>query len=166
MRLRDPYGGDARRGRVLPPGPADRADLLHARRPSERGKSLVIEEFAAEVTRHYEAVMELAELIYRSLFVKLDLVARRVPYGVWKGRLYERDVAPTRDINFHSGRCYSRVWFENQPGAECPLRHRCGVSARAVSEQPLLRSRRRTLPRSLGFGKGAGDVLHTVPGKR
>lgn len=53
--------------------------------------------------------------------------------GVYKGRMYERMVAPEAAISFSSGRCWSRAWFETEEAYECPLREQCGAYERPVT---------------------------------
>jgi hypothetical protein len=97
-------------------------------------RALVIEDICAELSRLYTSVFDLAERVYGYLFTQLDPVTRRIVCGFYRGRLYERDVAPAPDLSFDSGTCRSLTWFEKEPGYECPLRGECGAYARAVAE--------------------------------
>jgi len=91
-------------------------------------------DICAELSRLYASVCDLIEKVYGYLFTQLEPVTRRTICGFYKGRVYERDVAPTPDLSFHSGTCRSLTWFEQEPGYECPLRDKCGAYARAVGE--------------------------------
>ena len=90
-------------------------------------RALVIEDVVAELNQNWASVFELVEDIFRSLCAKLEPVERTAFCGIYKGRCYQRKVAPAADLTFNSGRCRSCAWFENEPGYECPLRHSCGA---------------------------------------
>ena len=95
-------------------------------------RALVIEDVIVELNQHWKSVSELIEVIYGSLFSKLQPVVRTAICGIFKGRVYQREVAPSGDLTFHSGSCKSRSWFEKETGYECPLRQNCGAYKRAV----------------------------------
>jgi hypothetical protein len=96
-------------------------------------RALVIEDVVAELNQHRASVSGLVEDVFRSLYSKLEPVERTAFCGIYKGRFYQREVAPTADLTFNSGRCKSRTWFEKEPGYECPLRQNCGAYQRAVA---------------------------------
>lgn len=90
-------------------------------------RAFIINDIVGEVNEFARSVFELMEAIFGYLCAKLCPVERKLPCGFYKGRLYERYVAPGPDLSFASGRCFSRVWFESEAGCECPMRHRCGA---------------------------------------
>jgi hypothetical protein len=98
-------------------------------------RALVIEDICAELSRLYGSVFDLAEQVYGHLFSELEPLPRRTICGFYKGRVYERDVAPAPELSLHSGTCRSLSWFEKEPGYECPLRGECGAYARAVEQR-------------------------------
>jgi hypothetical protein len=100
-----------------------------------RTKALVIEDVIAELNQHWMSVSELVENIFSSLCSKLEPIERTTFCGVYKGRFYQRDVAPSAVMTFNSGRCKSIAWFEKEPGHECPLRQHCGAYQRAISRE-------------------------------
>jgi hypothetical protein len=65
-------------------------------------------------------------------FVRLLPIEREAMCGVYKGRMYQRMVAPSVDVSSQSGRCLSVNWFSKEPGYECPLRDSCGAYQRPV----------------------------------
>ena len=95
-------------------------------------RALVIEDIVSELNQFLSDVTELIETVFKFLFAKLDPIVSTVSCGIYKGRWYQREVAPTADLSFNSGRCFSRTWFEKEPGCECPLRQSCGAYKRAV----------------------------------
>jgi hypothetical protein len=97
-------------------------------------RALVIKDICAELSRLHASVFDLAEKVYGYLFTQLEPVTRRTICGFYKGRVYERDVAPSPGLSLDSGTCRSLTWFEKEPGYECPLRGECGAYARALAE--------------------------------
>jgi hypothetical protein len=90
-------------------------------------QAFVINDIIGEANGFAQSVFELMETIFGYLYAKLSPVERQLPCGFYKGRLYERYVAPGPGLSFASGRCFSRVWFEKESGCACPIRHRCGA---------------------------------------
>jgi hypothetical protein len=95
-------------------------------------KDLSIENVVAYINQTYGQVSTLAELFFKYFYLALLPVESRHGCGVYKGRFYERMVAPTADVSFSTGRCWSRAWFETEAGYDCPLREKCGAY-----EQPV-----------------------------
>lgn len=57
-------------------------------------------------------------------------VEKVVICGLYRGRIYQRKVALTPDMTFHSGSCQSRRWFDKpEERDKCPLRGYCGAYA-------------------------------------
>jgi hypothetical protein len=110
-------------------------------------RALVIEDICAELSRLYAGVYDLAQVVYGHLYTLLEPIPQRTVCGLYKGRVYERDVAPTADLSFDSGTCRSFTWFEKTPGYECPLRDRCGAYARVKAAEGKL-----TTPPALNAG--------------
>jgi hypothetical protein len=106
-----------------------RVDYMHVGLGSET-RAFVIEDVITEMNYHYQAVSALTQVVYQHLFSRLDPVPQKKMCGMYKGRGYAREVAPTLDLSFNSGSCLSRSWFENEPGFECPMRERCGAYPR------------------------------------
>jgi hypothetical protein len=90
-------------------------------------QAFVMNDIIGEVNGFAQAVFELMETIFGYLYAQLSPVERQLPCGFYQGRLYERHVAPGPDLSFASGRCFSKVWFEQEADCVCPMRHRCGA---------------------------------------
>ncbi len=56
--------------------------------------------------------------------------------GFFFGRGYARKLTIAAQIDFNSGVCQSRQWFDNEPDFRCPYASNCGAYARA-SETPI-----------------------------
>lgn len=52
--------------------------------------------------------------------------------GFFKGRGYGRKLTIADHIDFNSGVCQSRQWFDQQPDFRCPFASNCGAYARAA----------------------------------
>lgn len=98
-------------------------------------RALVIEDVVADLNQQSVSVSALVEAIFLSLCSKLEPVERTAYCGIYKGRFYQREVVPSADMTFDSGRCKSRVWFDKEAGYECPLRQSCGAYQRAGSHR-------------------------------
>jgi hypothetical protein len=90
-------------------------------------QALVIPDIVGQVNSFAQSVFELMETIFGYLYAQLHSVERRLSCGFYKGRVYERYVTPGPELSFASGRCFSKVWFEQEAGCACPMRHRCGA---------------------------------------
>jgi hypothetical protein len=89
-----------------------------------------------EVHELTQGVYRLTELVFEHLYHRLEPVYRRVLCGTYKGRIYEREVAPAPDLTFASGRCFSYRWFEQEAGLACPLNDRCGAYGAIKRDRP------------------------------
>lgn len=90
-------------------------------------RSLVIDDLEAKINELSNCVFALVDEVFLFLCSQLVPVEVRIPCGVFRGRLYERTVSYGDDLDFHSGACFSRRWFENEPEHLCPIRTRCGA---------------------------------------
>lgn len=52
--------------------------------------------------------------------------------GFFSGRGYSRKLVIAEKIDFNSGICQSRHWFDNEPAFRCPFASNCGAYARAA----------------------------------
>lgn len=96
-------------------------------------KDLNIDNVVAYINRTYGEVSSLTELFFHHHYQELWPVESRHTCGVYKGRMYERMAAPSADLSFNTGRCWSRARFETEAGYECPLREKCGAYNQPVS---------------------------------
>lgn len=90
-------------------------------------RALVINDLEAKVNELSNCVFALVDEVFLFLCSELEPVEVRVPCGVFRERIYERTVSHDDNLNFHSGACFSRHWFENEPEYLCPIRTRCGA---------------------------------------
>jgi hypothetical protein len=88
---------------------------------------MVVEDVVGKVNEFARNVSDLVEVVFSHLYLRLELVERRLICGIYKGRAYERLVKPESVLTFDSGRCSSKTWFEREAGLECPLQDQCGA---------------------------------------
>jgi len=97
-------------------------------------RDLTLDDLVGYSNETYRQVIALTELFFKAWFEALLPFEGRHVCGIFKGRAYERMVAPTPTLSFNDGRCWSRVWFETETEFLCPMRLRCGAFARPVSK--------------------------------
>lgn len=112
-----------------------KADVITYRHGlSSRGNSeLEIDDVIGFSNATYSAVVTLTEYFFETHFKKLLPVEHRLLCGVYRGRMYERMVAPTLAVSIQDGRCWSRPWFDTEEGYSCPQRGKCAAYERPVS---------------------------------
>lgn len=81
----------------------------------------------AKLNELSNCVFALVDEVFQFLCSQLEPVEVRVPCGFFRERLYERTVSYDENLDFHSGTCFSRRWFENEREHLCPMRTRCGA---------------------------------------
>jgi hypothetical protein len=101
----------------------------------EEGHALIIDDITGYVNELHSYIRELVNRVFSYLFERLEPVERQTFCGTYKGRMYERMVAPSRSLSLADGRCLSINWFSNEPELACPLRDRCGAYGRPVSAE-------------------------------
>jgi hypothetical protein len=90
-------------------------------------RALVIDDLEAKANELSNFVFELVDEIFLFLCSQLEPLEVLIPCGFFRERLYERTVSYDDNLDFHSGTCFSRRWFENEPEHLCPVRTRCGA---------------------------------------
>jgi len=90
-------------------------------------RALVIDDLEAKVNELSNCVFALVDEVFLCLCSQLEPVEVVVPCGVFRERLYERTVSYDDNLDLHSGVCFSKRWFENEPDHLCPVRTRCGA---------------------------------------
>lgn len=93
-------------------------------------RAFVVEDLEEKLAAAANNVFDLVDGIFRHLCRQLDPNARRVVCGIYRARLYERDVEFSEELDRESGVCYSRTWFEGDPEFRCPIRGECGAYSR------------------------------------
>lgn len=97
----------------------------------------VIDDVPEMLSDMHANVYGLVQRIFRFLAEQLVPVERVVTCGIYRGRIYQRKVALTPDMTFHSGFCQSRRWFDKpEEHDKCPLRGCCGAYARVGPPPP------------------------------
>lgn len=102
---------------------------------TENGIALIIEDVAAYLNRTCSEVRELMTWIFSYMYSKLEPLEREITCGVYKGRIYQRVVAPSATLTLADGRCLSTHWFSKEPDLLCPMRLECEAYRLAVSEE-------------------------------
>ncbi|MFM0034004.1 hypothetical protein [Paraburkholderia strydomiana] len=95
-----------------------------------------IPDIVKRTSQFAEAVFRQQAFVFEQLYARLDQQEQEQFCGFFKGRGYSRVVAPVPNIDWQSGRCHSRNWFDAQPEFRCPLASECQAYARA-SESPV-----------------------------
>jgi hypothetical protein len=72
--------------------------------------------------------------VYRALNQTLEDKETTQACGVFNGRFYLRLVSPFKAVDFHSGKCYSRIYFEKEEMPTCPYVDICGAYINSGSE--------------------------------
>jgi hypothetical protein len=99
------------------------------------GGDVRIDDVVAWGNTSYLKIVALTELFFKACFLALEPVEHRQVCGIYRGRAYERMVAAAPDLSFADGRCWSRPWFETQPGYDCPMRVECAAYGRPVAKE-------------------------------
>ncbi|AJK47064.1 hypothetical protein [Burkholderia plantarii] len=101
------------------------------------GNALLFPDVFAKLDELFNGVNLFLGRMFR--FLNQGLVAAPVDEvcGVFFGRGYLRKLVIADEIDFNSGVCQSRSWFDNQPEFRCPFASTCGAYARAAeAHQP------------------------------
>jgi hypothetical protein len=72
--------------------------------------------------------------IYNALYQTLEDKETTQVCGWFDGRVYLRLVSPKEVIDFNSGRCYSRIYFDKGSMSTCPFMAICGAYKNSKSE--------------------------------
>jgi hypothetical protein len=107
---------------------------LHLADLRSGGSEVRIDDFVQWGNDTYLVIISLTEKFFEVWFSALASIERRHVCGVYRGRMYERMVAPSVDLSFGDGRCWSRPWFETEDGFECPMSDRCAAYHRPVAQ--------------------------------
>lgn len=91
-----------------------------------------IPDFVTVVVTLAEAVFSLQNTIFDNLYSQLQPAASQQFCGIYKGRMYTRQVIPLIDLNRGSGVCTSRSWFAEEPEFWCPRSNSCEAFSRPV----------------------------------
>ena len=65
--------------------------------------------------------------VFHFLNSLLKPVPMPIPCGMYKGRMYMRMLEISEKIDFDSGACMSRHWFDLEPDYRCPFLETCGA---------------------------------------
>ena len=98
------------------------------------GRAFIIEDLTQFLNQMRMNINKLVQTICEFLYQQLEPKVTRQICGIYKGRWYGRNVAPSESLSFTDGICHSYAWFENEPECRCPLAVNCIPYARASSK--------------------------------
>ncbi|VVE68821.1 hypothetical protein PCA31118_03050 [Pandoraea captiosa] len=99
-------------------------------------KTLEIPDVFAKLIELFNGVNVFLGAIFHHLNQGLSAEPIDVFCGFFRGRGYGRKLTIAAHIDFNSGVCQSRQWFDHEPDFRCPYASDCGAYARA-SETPI-----------------------------
>ena len=109
----------------------DRNDVINYIHPDlgTPEKAFVIKGVFIELYKYRDEINKFLGTIFHELNQTLNSVEVTQVCGIFRGRVYERKVAFTYNLNFSSGRCLSFIWFlrENEKKYVCPFKNECGA---------------------------------------
>jgi hypothetical protein len=95
-------------------------------------KVLVIPDVFAKLGELFNGVKLFLDEIFHFLNQGLRAEPIDATCGIFFGRGYGRKLIVAERIDFNSGVCQSRQWFDNEPDFRCPFASDCGAYARAA----------------------------------
>ena len=101
----------------------DRIDYFH----TSLSDSNVIHDIVSIINSHTENVVNLINEIFGYFYSQLEGVTKEIPCGFYQGRVYQRTVGPEVNLTFNSGKCLSKIWFDENQIFKCPMRTQCGA---------------------------------------
>jgi hypothetical protein len=101
--------------------------------PDQQSRVFVIEDVIGDINTIRQGVFDTVEIIFGFMYLQLEPIERPVMCGVYKSKFYQRTVAPEKNLTIDSGKCNSRIWFENEPDYQCPLKETCGAYRNALN---------------------------------
>jgi hypothetical protein len=93
----------------------------------------VIPDIVAHVRRLATAVFELTHDFFEFHYGQLQQNECSQFCGFYRGRGYMRKVKPEAQLDWGSGICVSREWFDNEPEFKCPLAGECAAYRRTTA---------------------------------
>jgi hypothetical protein len=98
-----------------------------SRGEAKLGKPKPIEDANSRAAFCFDAVNHFVEDVFRALNGELKDEEVVVLCGWFNGPAYQRRIRPSEALDFHSGRCVSFDWFEQQGKQVCPFASECGA---------------------------------------
>ncbi|MEC5388236.1 hypothetical protein VVD49_21050 [Uliginosibacterium sp. H3] len=95
------------------------------------GASLEIEDVLPKIEEFISGINEYLGSVFHFLNSQLRPHTVDQLCGIFFGRAYLRKIELEMPINFNSGICQSRGWFDSTPGYRCPFVESCGAYDRA-----------------------------------
>ncbi|PAV12499.1 hypothetical protein ASJ81_20325 [Methanosarcina spelaei] len=105
----------------------------HDRLGNDLGNVLVTDDVFKMLSDYEVKVNMFLGSVYHALNQTLEDKETVQVCGVFNGRFYQRFVSPFEALNFHSGRCKSREWFEKEDKSTCPYVDKCGAYVKSES---------------------------------
>lgn len=100
---------------------------FHRSLASKEGNILVTDDVFNLLSEFEEKVNLFLGSVYHALNQTLENKETTQVCGFFNGRVYLRSVSPYEALDFHSGRCMSREWFEKENEPMCPYVDVCGA---------------------------------------
>ena len=98
-----------------------------------RGGTLHFTDVFAKIDTFIKGVNAFLGAVFNFLNTGLSKTPIDVPCGIFFGRFYLRKIRYAEKIDFHSGACQSRQWFDSLPDFCCPFSKECGAYNRDVA---------------------------------
>jgi hypothetical protein len=100
-----------------------------------RERAFVLEDVFGELDGYYQKINGFLGKLFLELNKTIVDSDTEQMCGVFNYRWYSRIVKPSEATDFHSGRCKSYEWFDQEGQPPCPFRETCGAYAAATSRQ-------------------------------
>lgn len=91
------------------------------------GKSLIFDDIMQKLAQIISDVNQFTGRVFAFLLTQLKDERILQHCGIFNGRIYTRYVSPSESIDFHSGICDAKRWFELEENPTCIYAHECGA---------------------------------------
>ncbi len=92
-----------------------------------KGVSLIINDIFAEIDQMIAGINQFLGRVFAYLYSQLDDKPILQTCGIFNGRAYARYVSPHESMDFHSGICDARRWFDLEENPTCIFASECGA---------------------------------------
>ena len=93
----------------------------------------VIPDIVSHLNHLASATFAIVDAVFSYLYGRLEPEPKPHLCGVYKHRMYMREVTAELNLSQASGRCMSRSWFDSDPDHRCPVADRCQAYARSAA---------------------------------
>lgn len=92
-----------------------------------KDKPLIIEDIFEKIDQTFSDVNQFIGRVFAYLYSQLNDSPVLQFCGIFGGRMYTRYVSPSEAIDFHSGICDAKKWFELEENPTCIFANECGA---------------------------------------